>query len=142
MIVNLTFLAPLTLQVDLREDLADPIVGCTVETPNVASMRELFDDGHIKIDDHEWNRIDEALAPELHERLIAADRQHRLADAGAGVVRADEASKGERVRHPQLGDVVTVDRVDTGLSFTRVHFRAYGERGYFTVLPHTELEEC
>lgn len=57
-------------------------------------------------------------------------------------MRADEVRKGERVRHPQLGDVVTVDHVTVGLSFARVHFRARGEHGWFTVNPHTELEDC
>jgi hypothetical protein len=57
-------------------------------------------------------------------------------------MRADEAQPGERIRHPQLGDVVTVDHVTIFLNRTRVHFRARGETGWFTVQPHTELEDC
>lgn len=80
MIVNLTFNAPLTLRVHLHDPGRGPDVGenpdhivcSTVETPNVASMRELFAEGRISIDDHQWNSLDEHLTPELRERLIVA----------------------------------------------------------------------
>lgn len=74
MIVNLTFLAPLTLRVDLADEdepVGDAIITTLVETPNVASMRELFDEGRISIDDHDWNMFPDEDVAELRDRLIA-----------------------------------------------------------------------
>jgi hypothetical protein len=57
-------------------------------------------------------------------------------------MRADEARPGERIRHPQLGDVVIVDHVTVHLNHAKVHFRTRGEHGWFSVPPHAELEDC
>jgi len=56
-------------------------------------------------------------------------------------MRADELQHGERIRHPELNEIVTVDHVTVGLSYAKVHFRAHGERGWFKTHPHAELSE-
>lgn len=57
------------------------------------------------------------------------------------MARADELEPGERIRHPEMDWVVTVTKVTTLLSKTRVYFKAHGTSGRFECHPHKELEE-
>lgn len=57
------------------------------------------------------------------------------------MARADELEPGERIRHPDTGDVVEVTKITNLLSVTRVYFRARGMHGKLVVSPQRELEE-
>lgn len=58
--------------------------------------------------------------------------------------RADELAHGDRIRlPPHIGsEIVVVDHVTVFTSKARVHFRAKGHYGNFTVSPQYELEDC
>ncbi len=57
-------------------------------------------------------------------------------------MRADEADRYDRIRNPETGRIVEVQRTMVGLAVCRVFFRCDGFFGSFTVQPRTELEEC
>lgn len=57
------------------------------------------------------------------------------------MARADELEPGERFRHPDTEQILTVTKVVNFTAKTRVYFKAHGMSGRLECHPHKELEE-